>query len=198
MRTHLYTAGEPIEPPATAQYSLFVVARGTVSLRTNLIDTVETPETPSASGAETSIWRQRMIDRIASEYAEHIGPIAGTVARNAARHCDDPYKLYQLLAKEIVDPDSRAAFLSNAPTHGSRLLRRGDHFRSAAYVSGRPQHRAEMHALDEVELVELDRQSLLQAMKDNPERGTEFCHRLADTDAVASAAVGAGLDGPHV
>lgn len=153
---------------------------------------------PAPSNAETSISRQRMIDRITEESAEHIGPIAGIVVRNAARDCDDPYRLYQLVAEEIADPDSRALFLSNAPTYGNLLLRRGDHFGSAAYISGRPPQHAEMHALDEVELVELDRKSLLQAMADDPEGATELCRRLANADAVASETVEAGRNGPSV
>lgn len=194
-RMHLYSSGEPVVPPRAAQCSLFAIARGMVSVQATATDRVERPEAPVSSGAETSLWNERMIDRIAEEYAEHIGPIAEILVRNAARNCDDPYQLYQLLAEEIADADSRAAFLSNAPAHGSLLLRRGEYFGVAAYISGRPQHREEMHAVDEVELVELDRQSLLQALKEDPECGAEFCHRLTDAggdtntdvDVVASA-----------
>ncbi len=180
-RTHLYAPGEPIAPSPAAQCSLFLVARGTVSVRVAPTDAVERPEALAASGAETSIWRTRMIDRIAAEYAKYIGPIAGIAVRNAARHCDDPHRLYQLLAEDIADPDGRAAFLSNAPEHCSLQLHRGDHFGGAGYTSGHRERPAEMHALDEVELVELDRQGLVQAMTDYPEGAAELCRRLADT-----------------
>jgi small-conductance mechanosensitive channel len=185
-RTHLYAPGEPIAPPRAAQCSLFMVARGTVSVRASATEAVERSEAPAAIEAETSISRQHTLDRIAAEYAEHIGPIAGIVVRNAARHCDDPYQLYQLLAEDIADPEGRAAFLSNAPKHRSVQLHRGDHFGGAAYVSGHPERWAEMHALDEVELVELDRHSLVQAMADDPEGAAEFCRSLSDIDTAGA------------
>jgi CRP-like cAMP-binding protein len=180
----LYAAGEPVFAQGDVSRSMFIVCQGTVNVQPG-----EGPETGSAKVAEEalkasntsqSIWQPHRLDRISSELANHMGPIARYLVRQAAAKTSDPYSLYRMLAREIADPADRAAFLEGSPTNPVVQLRQGDFFGELSLFTGTPASMPAMEAADEVELLELRPTVLAGLLAGNADLATVFSDRLAE------------------
>jgi len=73
---------------------------------------------PASAGASAELTAAN-IDRAASKLARYIGPIAGVLAKRAARRADSLQALYLLLAEELDNKAERALFLRDADVRDS-------------------------------------------------------------------------------
>ena len=71
---------------------------------------------PDAS-AVASTFEPQIIQRVSTELAAYIGPIAEVVVKRAARQCSSPEDLYVIVAREIETEADRLKFLKSCRSH---------------------------------------------------------------------------------
>ena len=60
-------------------------------------------------------WDKQELERIEKHLAEHLGPLAGILVRKASANAADIHELYEKLALNLEDENTRRAFLKTCP-----------------------------------------------------------------------------------
>jgi serine/threonine-protein kinase len=67
--------------------------------------------TPHTAGSAAAHWEPAVLTQVEATLARHVGPLAGTMVRRAARECADLPALHARLAEQITQQSVREAFL---------------------------------------------------------------------------------------
>lgn len=87
-----------------------ILERAKAHLKTQLLTKVEPAPQPQPQPQTALVFDPALITNLETQLAQHLGPIANVVVRNAARKAKAQAELISLLAAEISEPAERAAF----------------------------------------------------------------------------------------
>jgi len=105
--------GEQI--PDAAERARFLAAAG--ADRDNASGIARPPATSSAPPAAPPGWEPALLDRLASQLAAYVGPLAKIIVKKAARTAADEPSLIAALATEIASDTDRRKFVAAATNH---------------------------------------------------------------------------------
>jgi small-conductance mechanosensitive channel/CRP-like cAMP-binding protein len=161
----IFAPGEEILVTGPSRFSLFIVARGMVSVPLP----VGTEEVEENTMFVENYWQPEQLEAVREQFSEFMGPLSGYLVRNASRFTSDPYHLYRRLAEDIPTDHEREAFLALGPESPAREIEPGQFFGERGLFLGEPFEATGVTAVSEVEILEVTTDLMRHVLHENPE-----------------------------
>jgi len=100
---------EDERPQSVAEWREAIAGSGLANT-TRMVPAFEAPAPASAVSKSALTFEAALLKKLEAALAQHLGPIAPVVVRNAARKASDQADLVQRVAQEITDADAKTAF----------------------------------------------------------------------------------------
>ncbi|MGP1386810.1 MAG: mechanosensitive ion channel family protein [Thainema sp.] len=182
-KTLIFDAEEALGLWNLPPQSMFLVVKGGISIDQELVPKlgVMTVKTFSLrpKNQTTVTLSQKSIDRAATHLAHHLGPVAFSLADQAAETASSAYWLYQNLATEILDPNDRQEFLSHQPRVPTEQFGRGDCFGEMSLFLSRSLPLVKMMTTEETEVLAITPTAVIAALKHDNRSITELSQQVA-------------------
>lgn len=182
-KTLIFDADEALGSWNLPPQSMFLVVKGGISIDQALVPKFGVMTVKAFSlrpkNQTTVTLSQKSIDRAATHLAHHLGPVAFSLADQAAETASSAYWLYQNLATEILNPDDRQEFLSHQPKVPTEQFGRGDCFGEMSLFLGQTLPPAQMMTTEETEVLAITRTAVMAALKQDNRSIHELSQQVA-------------------
>ena len=172
----IFSEGEAVTSK-TDSAVMFIVLRGVVVVPR----AIETRREDERSLGYS--WSPELLEMVRQHYAQHMGPVAEQLVKEAAHKTIDPYHLYTMLAAHIPSEEEQRVFLQARPKSPSREILPGDFFGERQLFTGEPLDKAPL-AQQETELLEFRRANVRSIQENHPEFLEKVAKNLAQYYAV--------------
>lgn len=168
-KTLIFDAEEALGTWNLPPQSMFLVVKGGVSIEQELtpklgVMTIKAFSLRPKTQTTTTL-SPKQIDQAAVQLARHLGPVAFSLAEQAAETATSAYWLYQNLAPEILDLDDRDEFLSHQPKVPTEQFGRGDCFGEMGLLLNQPFPPVKMMTTAETEVLAITQASVWAALQ---------------------------------
>jgi len=168
-KTLLFDDGELLDPQHLLFPAMFLVVTGCLEIDQKLsvanLETITVKPFSRRPKAHSSCkLKPTVVKQVASELAEHIGPVAFSLTYQAAQKITSLYWLYLNLADEIGELDQREAFLRHQPKNPTEQFQAGDFFGEMTLFLGEPLPNVKMITVEETELLAITPASVAIAL----------------------------------
>ena len=164
----MFDAGESLSRDNLPSQAMFIVGKGFVEVEQQVLfesgGVLVKPFSHRPSSQPPIPLNEQTVNLIAYQLVYYIGPSAFSLTQEAAKHTNSVYWLYQLLAKEIIDPDSKEDFLKHCPSSPVEQLQKGDFFGERVLFLGESLPTVKMITGVETELLAISQKALFTAL----------------------------------
>jgi small-conductance mechanosensitive channel/CRP-like cAMP-binding protein len=164
----LFDADEALTADNLLFPAMFFVIKGSIEIEQELVTNSDKifvkPFSRKPKAHSNYELNGHIVDRVATNLAKYIGPVAFSLTYQAAKQVSSLYWLYTNLAPEIEDLVQQATFLRERPNAPTEYFQSGDFFGEMALFQSHPLPNVKMVAVEETELLVLTRTSLLEVL----------------------------------
>ena len=158
-KTLLFDADELLDYQNLLSPGMFLVVRGCVMIEQKLVPNLETitfkpfSRQPQNHTQSSYALKPLVIEQVASELADYIGPVAFSLTYQAAKEASSLYWLYASLASEIENIEQRQEFIRHQPDAPTEKFLIGDFFGEMNLFMGEPLPLVKITTFEDTEIL---------------------------------------------